>query len=172
VLLVKAHDRALQFRSTLAISSTVADQLMIICSGHRRSSPPSVSAARHAKGRRLDHSRHRPISPSGRQDLNLRPLDPQARRSNPLDQRKCRIPRLRRVCPARFRSVQRSTRTMAAPVSLQQPSLQDPLHPGVAPPTTTHAAPRRPLELVTSPDRGAGPRLGGQLLPPRSAPRC
>jgi hypothetical protein len=58
--------------------STVDGQRVIIPSDRRRSTAARVSAGRHAKGRHLDHSRCRPIPPSGRQDLNLRPLDPQS----------------------------------------------------------------------------------------------
>ena len=49
----------------------------------RRSTQPIVSAARRAKGR---HPRKRtpPVRPSGRQDLNLRPLDPQGSNTNAL----------------------------------------------------------------------------------------
>ena len=72
-----------------------------------RSIGGDISAGEHANERRPQQAAT-PIRPSGRQDLNLRPLDPQGSRSNPFDQRKQRIRRSRRGCSRRLRSVERN----------------------------------------------------------------
>ena len=83
-----------------------------------------VPDSRQGPSHRSDQGPDLVLLPSGRQDLNLRPLDPQACHSNPIDQRKHRIPRSGQVRWPRLRSIQPSLRTMRAPVSLQQHSLQ------------------------------------------------
>ena len=140
------------------------DRQVIHNSTATRSRAPTSSQVRHSNGQCSSARKHRPISPSGRQDLNLRPLDPQACHSNPLDQRERRIPRSGQVRWPRLTSVQRSLQTMRAPVSLQQHSLQVTLqHPWCG---------TRPPGDLTHPARRASPGQSEPEPQSRSSSRC
>jgi hypothetical protein len=69
--------------------------------------------------------------PSGRQNLNLRPLDPQGRRKPAPELRQQQICRSSRGSCSMFISVQRSSRPISAPDPLQRRSLQHATRPDV-----------------------------------------
>src|SRR5262245_37849914 len=92
-------------------------------SRERRALKPSLSAGRNADGR-LPRRREPPIVPSGRQDLNLRPLDPQGSRERTPDLQEQQTRRSARSSCSQFNSAGHSLRPIVTPGPLQQRSLQ------------------------------------------------
>ncbi|WP_433296387.1 tyrosine-type recombinase/integrase [Pseudonocardia sp. CA-142604] len=128
-----------QLQAVLDEGTTAMDDLF------PRNSPdkPSLSPGRNADGR-LPRLREPPIVPSGRQDLNLRPLDPQDVRAS-----------------IRARHKRSSKREMSAPVPHEQPHAQR-VVPGWSPTALTstaraHDCADEPsITITTSCGNGAG----------------